>query len=713
MKKTFFFIFNVCMYVCISIPLAVVAQDASTFDTRMQVYTENYIEKNAARYTSRSLNMEEGETITEEDFKLYLTEEAKSKFIHENMKEYLNIYFPTSAMVTGTDTLVCDNGGFEDGFLYYEGYTGLYSSGGITCTPYYGSNPTDFTLVPIPSSRHFEIVTAGKDDLTGIDRVKFGEKAALINNKYGHGNYNCKGDYGIDKLVKRFKVTDSTLNFSVWYAVVLENPDNHNNRQPFLSIKCDRAPQDDLCFDADSIECTNRYPDEPCYTTNKFNNVKVQDWTCQIFHISEEFIDSIATLEITVADCGKRDHAGYAYIDGICEPCYTCSPLSINYVSCFPDEVATVYGKYSLNPPHAICDEEFEQYKLIDIIVPGYQIENLQIFSNNTFSFEFPKSNFSTEDCINISAEIYYLDEENTIMDQSCLTEICSSLYEAVDCSGGGGTWVDTCDIVMSVDVGGCNSNGTGGDGDTDTTPNISDDYYYVYVTLLDPYINGWYISRDLVDPYPNEDDIHDIAYGEGDTTSMILGPFLIQEGDWWLEVHLPGCDLTEYIEAPDYCSGCDEFNDAEIGNVTCIVNSPDDPSDDMWSFTLKVPNDNSPLPPGIPLRFKLFSPSSFGNGNYNYNQTNTITNIPITSGCLEYELSDLKNSNCKSSFKICPPKLCNDDCRDFNIYVEKVECIFDPRTQQYTGYEVLLDISGIHDTEQKVCISYLLPGSI
>ena len=175
----------------------------------------------------------------------------------------------------------------------------------------------------------------------------------------------------------------------------------------------------------------------------------------------------------------------------------------------------------------------------------------------------------------------------------------------------------------------------------------------------------------------------------------------------------MAGCNATVYIEAPDYCSGCEEFHDAEIGNVSCDNNGTPIPNDDTWSFTLNVPNDNSPLPHGIPLMFDLSSTIGGGTGHKAYNQSLTIPVGNISIGCVEYEMMDLKNPNCKSAFKICPPKPCSDDCRDFNIYVEKVECIIDPRTQQYTGYEVLLDISGIHDTEQKACVSYSLPGSI
>ena len=118
------------MYVCmISLPATVEAQTASDFETRMKAHTDNYIEKNMNRYTAEKTTMTEGnETISEVDFKQIMIEEAKSKFIQENMKEYMNLHFPPSAMITG-DTLICDNGGFEEDFKYYFGYTSLFFEG--------------------------------------------------------------------------------------------------------------------------------------------------------------------------------------------------------------------------------------------------------------------------------------------------------------------------------------------------------------------------------------------------------------------------------------------------------------------------------------------------------------------------------------------------------------------------------------------------------
>ncbi len=685
------------------------------FEKEMNAYITTHLNEEIAEIKQNTDLIENFDEYTEEDIRSMAKENAKDKYIRSNMKEYLNTYFSNPQAMVITDTFVCDNGGFEDDFQYYSGFISSWylGTGGSVCNPGYidkvssDTIPVVYTPVPIPYDNRFEIVGTGYDSAFGIKQVKFGNKAARINNKLGP-NDACSYSAQIDRLVKRFKVTNETKDFTIWYAVALQNPSGHTDRQPFFNISCDRDPEHELCFDANFLKCIDNYSDENCY----YGNVKLLDWSCHTFKIPSEFIDSIATLTITVADCAKGAHFGVAYIDGICEPCDSsalgaASLNTVDYISCeedTPPRIATVCGKFTLPTISSNCNNNPDTWEAIDIIVPGYEIENLQIYSNNTFCFDFPETNFDGEDCLDIYVEIYFSNGTDTLPPQlSNSLEICQSKYKVVDCNGGGGPPIDTCDVVVDIQVGACQSNGTGGDNDDDQTPNMSDDYYYVYVSLYDPGELGWSIDRDLVDPYPNENDVFTIADGIGDTVSMILGPFLIQEGDWWMEFYLPGCNFSEYVEAPDYCSGCEEFRDAEIGNVTCISNPP--PNDDTWSFTLKVPNQNSPF--NNPLYFHLYNAGTYV-GPFKYNDTHTIPNLDMGSGCKVFTMKDENNLQCISSFTICPPKPCNDECIDFNVHVEEMECIFDERSQQYTGYEVLVDISGIDESEQKVCVSYV-----
>ncbi|MFT6338473.1 MAG: hypothetical protein ACJATI_005247 [Halioglobus sp.] len=159
--------------------------------------------------------------------------------------------------------------------------------------------------------------------------------------------------WGLDKIEKRFLVTDSTRQFTIWYAVALENPTGHINAQPFFTMECDLNPENNLCFEADILMCERNEPGS-C----SFDSIDVLTWTCHRFNIPEEEIGNIVTLEIVMADCGAGAHFGYAYIDGFCEEC-TGSTLGsstlydqpfdgeVGFRSCAAD-VLTICGRYSL-----------------------------------------------------------------------------------------------------------------------------------------------------------------------------------------------------------------------------------------------------------------------------------------------------------------------------------------------------------------------------
>jgi hypothetical protein len=98
------------------------------------------------------------------------------------------------------DTLICDNGGFEDDFDFYFGDTSTYSFGGNICEVLDNSLiPVPFGNISLPASFRFEIVGSGSDPLVGIDRVKFGSKSILLNNKNGHFGF-CAGTKDVNRL---------------------------------------------------------------------------------------------------------------------------------------------------------------------------------------------------------------------------------------------------------------------------------------------------------------------------------------------------------------------------------------------------------------------------------------------------------------------------------------------------------------------------------
>jgi len=418
----------------------------------------------------------------------------------------------------------------------------------------------------------------------------------------------------------------------------LENPSAHNNAQPFLNIKCDLAPQDELCFAADFLFCEKRYLDSLSICV--FDSIDVLNWTCHKFRIPSAYIGDTATLEITMADCGWGAHFGYVYIDGICEDCEG-SALgaifldSLDYIVDCEGDVARMCGRYSAP---SVCNQN---WWLDSIWADDYTLINFTLDTlYKTFCFDFSITNFIGQDtCLEFFITGRFTNGNMYLPFQTSNDiEICKDNY---------------FDPEIDIEVGGCMSNTPVGQ---TSNNNISDDYYYVYVEIGNIPGLKWNILRSLTDPYPNEQDTREIAKGTGNAM-LELGPFKIQERGWLLYLYIAdSCEYVQYIEPPAYCSGCSAFYNVVISNVQC--NS----SNNTWSFDIEVPS--------------VTSGSYDLNGiSYDYNEIYTIADLTIEVGCLKYTLEG--EMGCESEFIICPPKPCSFNC-NLEVYVEDVPCTKD-----------------------------------
>lgn len=604
-------------------------------------------EKMAKATTLFGHTCDKNHTVTPEEIKARAAEAEKHAFIQSNMDEYMNIYFPNQPQNSlNTTVTICDNGGFEQDFLHYTGFSGTFTHGSNSCTPVDGLFPTTFVQKPLPTLREFEIATQGADPITGLQKVKFGSKSLKINHEYSNSASQCAGLWGINKLKKTFLVTDENRDFTVWYSVALENPSNHINQQPFISIKCDLAPSYDLCYDSDFLDCDKIYNQPGC----GFEIMDVLDWTCHRIKIPASEIGNIATLEIIVADCGQSNHNGYAYIDGICEEC-TGSALgsislpngiqsnqgNIEYYSCDGDKVR-ICGNYTLP---SVCGD----WKLHSLTFPGYTVENLTIDSiNGTFCFDFPITSFGNQNCVDIYAEIIFKNGQILMPTQfSNSINICKDKIKK---------------YKVSPIVSECNSNGT--------PEFLSDDYYYVTVNISAPNGASWSIQR-KTSQYPGESGLYTITNGNGDDI-ITLGPFLIQEGCWDIIINFPRCNLTQKICPPPFCSGCDAFAGVEITNVKCIPGNLG--GQDTWTFDIFVPGTGD---------YTIFGMTK------SKGSIHTLPSPPMAIGqsCLAVTLRD-ESVNCTQNLIICPPVPCSDrDCK-IEVYPGKITCTFTPNGYTY-----------------------------
>ncbi|NOT36808.1 MAG: T9SS type A sorting domain-containing protein [Saprospiraceae bacterium] len=542
-------------------------------------------------------------------------------------------------ITSGQDTLICYNGGFEDGFKYYFGSYANYRFGGNTCIPLDGNNnPSIWNISSLPSNRRFEIANKGVDPLVGISTVRFGNKSLKINSQFGHIS-DCNGDYDANKLYKRFKVTSTNRVFNLWYAVVLERPYGHVNSQPFFSISCDLAINSDICFDSPDLECTMNIQD--C----DYDPLKVLDWTCHTITIPESEIGNIATVEITVSDCGCGNHMAYAYIDGFCEACdeYSNSNAflydeSINNLgfgisnkTCNGDTL-TICGNYTLP---MLCDT----WRLYDFQIPNFIYYNLSIDTiHHTFCFDIPISNFQNINCKDLYVRLYFNKGIDTLPPViSNEIEICAD---------------DFIKFEIQVVTGSCQNN--------NTVNQMSDDYYYVQINLSDFDNDNWTMERELDDPYPGEAGKYIIKTGIGDGT-INLGPLMIQEGGWTLTIRVRHCVYTYHINPPNYCSGCPTFRNAKIFNIECNYNN------NTWSYKIFVP-----VPNNNPGSFSINNA-----GNYPYGVTHTIPVGSVGMDCIMIRLQDINVLECVSNFIVCPPKPCvNGNGCDIKAYLREIFCI-------------------------------------
>ncbi|MBK9716900.1 MAG: T9SS type A sorting domain-containing protein [Saprospiraceae bacterium] len=552
---------------------------------------------------------------------------------------------------------ICDNGGFENGYTYYTGWISNYKKGSNQCNPKdINLNPVVFSQVgTLPEPNRIQIVQAGNDPYTNYATALFESQALRLNSWVPpiiNSGY-CIFQSGVDRVTKSFLVTDQNRFFTVWFsAVLLFNPDHieSTDNQPFFSMKCNLAPNSDACYNGftipyDIIASTGDCVDEGDY-------VKATNWVCHRFFIDRQYIGQTATLEITAADCGESSHFGYAYIDGICEPCNgnssygsgEISPGSPNInVSCNGDSI-TINGSYT-TPTISGGYTIFHDFN-----VPGFNIYNKTVnTTNKTFSFKIVKSDFQSPNpsCRDLIVYLQFKNSAGNFIPDipTNALDICLSLFTIPD---------------LNLTVGSCNRN--------HPTNNVySDDYYYVDIEITNATNTPWVLMRQLDDPLPDESGLYTIRNGTGNG-NYHLGPFLIQDGGWDLILFYNNCSKIFHITPPDYCSGCAEFSKVKIFNIQC------DPTNG-WSYDIMVPNQNPQA--GSCWRF---------NGSNISRQFNQVYNIPVgpvgqlcINRTIKYFLDCTLGSVCEANFDICPPKPCNnnnyEDC-SLEVYFNKLNCI-------------------------------------
>jgi hypothetical protein len=225
---------------------------------------------------------------------------------------------PVEAVTRGNGdvgrSLACPNGDFETGTL-----TGWQA--------YYGSRLNSSTIwlnnlsAGIINGRHtIRTLADGVDPLLsiyGVNLPQVGEGSYSV--RLGNSSINGEADL----LAYTFTVNAQNKNFTFRYALVLENPGDHDaNEQPFFGYYIKRGSSiiwalsppwsPDRLVTMRGIVADSNNP-----FFKRAGGYVYREWTPVCIDLSQ-YLGQTMTIAFYTADCSLGAHFGYAYIDGLC-----------------------------------------------------------------------------------------------------------------------------------------------------------------------------------------------------------------------------------------------------------------------------------------------------------------------------------------------------------------------------------------------------------
>lgn len=208
-------------------------------------------------------------------------------------------------------------------------------------------------------------------------------------------------------------------------------------------------------------------------------------------------------------------------------------------------------------------------------------------------------------------------------------------------------TCSDQCEITAEVGNIECHDN---------DTPSVSDDDFYTFQVRVTGFNTGtgWTASNGLAG-----------NYGEW----VDFGPFSIDDFPamdlTFTDAGDNGCSTTAHIQAPPHCSDDCDIVSVEIHDVLCNDNNtPTDPADDIFTFTLLVTGYNTAdnWVTSIGVEGPYNHPVSFGP-------------FLISDGPVSFVVTDGSDSGCASStIFVEPPSSCSEQCLITHLVTE-VDC--------------------------------------
>ncbi|MDA9773656.1 T9SS type A sorting domain-containing protein [Saprospiraceae bacterium] len=209
------------------------------------------------------------------------------------------------------------------------------------------------------------------------------------------------------------------------------------------------------------------------------------------------------------------------------------------------------------------------------------------------------------------------------------------------------------CDFFVSAEVGECN--------DGDTPDNLSDDVYDVKVNVTSGSVDQWEVYR----TYVNDNTSELIGAGVGNQQIDLPMEGIIY-GDWVLSGYIlndPECQSVDFVDAPEFCSGCMEVI---VNNILCDDQGTASDLDDTWTFDVQVLG-------GTGEEFRILE-----YGIQEYYGTVVTVEAGLIANCLEIMIADVTNPmECNSNFIVCPPETCSEDTNcPLLVEIGKFDCV-------------------------------------
>jgi len=223
-----------------------------------------------------------------------------------------------------TPGVACTNEGFENGNL--NAWSGSFEDQSVCtggtflglCLGYssndpYSVNGFDQGANNATGPRH-TLCTAGTDpNIPALQRVRPGGGTYSI--RINNTEYN---DYSAARLIQTFRVTQANVNFTYYYAVVLEDGGAGHTvaDQPYFTIRMyDQFGAVINCATFD-VNGSNATGIGNFITSGTFT---YRDWSA-VFVPLQAYVGQDVTIEFITNDCTQGGHLGYAYVDADCQP---------------------------------------------------------------------------------------------------------------------------------------------------------------------------------------------------------------------------------------------------------------------------------------------------------------------------------------------------------------------------------------------------------